>query len=895
MSRKVNQQNAPAGFQFIKELGGIREYELESNGLTVLLRHDDAAPVVTLMVTYRVGSRNEATGHTGATHLLEHMMFKGTPTFNKEKGTQIAAELQRVGALLNATTWFDRTNYYEILPSDQLELAMRIEADRMRNSMIRDEDRRSEMTVVRNEFDISDNRPERVLHDRLFAHAYLAHPYHHSTIGWRSDIEGVSTERLREFYDTYYWPNNATLSVIGDFAEPGVFELIRRYFGAIPRSPHPMPEVYTKDPPQQGEVRFKIRRVGQLGIVAVAHKIPEALHPDMPALDLLSSVLSAGKSSRFYKAIIDENLGLSQYTHAYQLRDPSLLISQVTLSPRAEHREVEDVLLNGYAAIIEKGVSGRELEIARNQIIAEIAYDRDGTYAYASRLNEAIASATWEHYVTYLDKLAAVKPEDLQRVAATYLVEDQRVIGYFEPLTTDGEPVAVPLEEGVPGPAAYASRPFATGAAAGGNLATSISFANRVHEIAGPAGGRCLMLQTKVEKVVSFRGALKAGEHFASKEKALVARLTAGLLDHGTKRRDKFALAEELEHLGAEISFGVGTFDLKFQGRFLAQHLEKVTGLLAEMLREPAFALEEFNKVKAHELARLRKWLESSAARAENMLSSRLFREDHPYFPGTLEERLQQLDAITLDDVQAFYRQAFGGENLLFVVVGDIDESQVQQAFQQNFGDWRGGLSVPDVPRLAPGPRDTLRHAMPDKANVDIYFGQTGVPRPGDDDYLPLSLANNVLGDSALTSRLGLSIRDTQGLTYSIYSFISSSNFADGMWGIYMAVSPEDLEKAQPAVLQELNAFVQEGVTAEEIENQKRTMIGKYKVYNGLHSGALASQILYVVNEGLGLEYMDGYEEKVRATTPEAVNAAIRKYLHPDRLVVAMAGGLKES
>src|ERR687893_2500192 len=221
----------PAGITFVTEADEIQEYRL-NNGMKVLLVENRVAPVATIMVLYKVGSRNEAVGYTGSTHLLEHMMFKGTPTFNKERNTQIAATLQKIGADFNATTWYDRTNYYETVPSDQLELAVKLEADRMRNSFIADSDRQSEMTVVRNELERGQNEPVLVLDEAVYAAAFREHPYHHPTIGWRADVENVPTARLKEFYDTFYHPNNATAIVVGDFDEAHALALVAKYFGA---------------------------------------------------------------------------------------------------------------------------------------------------------------------------------------------------------------------------------------------------------------------------------------------------------------------------------------------------------------------------------------------------------------------------------------------------------------------------------------------------------------------------------------------------------------------------------------------------------------------------------------------------------------------------------------
>ncbi|MBL8208930.1 MAG: insulinase family protein, partial [Blastocatellia bacterium] len=206
----------------------------------------------------------------------------GTPEMNRDKGTQVAALLDRIGGDYNATTWYDRTNYFETVPSDHLELAIRLEADRMRNALILDSDRPSEMTVVRNELERGENDPLTVLDIQAHATAFREHPYHHPTIGWRADVEGVPTERLKEFYNTFYWPDNATVIAIGDFRIDEALALVDRYFGAIPRAPHPIPQVYTVEPEQQGERRFLVRRTGPDGIVLLSFRSPEASHPDAP-------------------------------------------------------------------------------------------------------------------------------------------------------------------------------------------------------------------------------------------------------------------------------------------------------------------------------------------------------------------------------------------------------------------------------------------------------------------------------------------------------------------------------------------------------------------------------------------------------------------------------------
>ena len=424
-------------FNQIKESGGITEYQHKKNGLTVLFLENHNAPVITFMVTYRVGSRNEAIGHTGSTHLLEHLMFKGSEQFNKEEGTAIWNVLQDVGAMINATTWFDRTNYFELLPKEHLPQAVKIEADRMRSAFIRDDDRKSEMTVVRNEFERGENDPWEALDKNIWATAYQAHPYHHSTIGWRSDIENVPTERLKEFYDTFYWPNNATVTVIGDFDKAKTLVLLDQKFGCISRSPHTIPKMYTTEPIQEGPRRITVKRAGEMPIIGIAHKIPEGTNKDIYALQILGRILGYGKTSRFYKRFIDTGLAADVNVWSYPLHDNGLFITYLFIAGDDSCEDVEKEILDEYAKIISDGVDVEELQRAKSQINAQTAFTRDGTYSVASNLNEAIALGDWTYYTTFLKKVENVSIDDIRRVANTYLKEDQSTTGFFIPKPSD--------------------------------------------------------------------------------------------------------------------------------------------------------------------------------------------------------------------------------------------------------------------------------------------------------------------------------------------------------------------------------------------------------------------------------------------------------------------------
>jgi len=434
-SHAVAASSGTPGFSLVKSLGGIDEYRLDSNGLQVLLMPDHSAPVVSFNVTYRVGSRNEVTGTTGATHLLEHLMFKGSEHYNPPAGNDIKVYLEKVGGEYNATTFLDRTHYFATVGRDALDGYVAIEADRMRNLWLHESDRQSEMTVVRNEFERGKNDPQNLLFEEVTAAAYQALPYHHSTIGWRSDIENVPIEKLREFYDTFYWPDNATIIVAGDIEPQAMLAMIRKYYGAYPQAPHPIPVMYTQEPEQTGARRIIVKKPGELGSIAIAHKTTNGLSPDQPALAVLDSILGGeGKDSRLYRALVDKGIALSASAQTTTYRDLNLHFMSADLAPNATHEQVEKAFLEQIELIKAQGVTSEEVERARHKYRADRAYRLDGTMSVVYELNEWVATGDWTQFVRFADAVQKVTPADVQRVAKTYLNEDQSTTGWFVPV-----------------------------------------------------------------------------------------------------------------------------------------------------------------------------------------------------------------------------------------------------------------------------------------------------------------------------------------------------------------------------------------------------------------------------------------------------------------------------
>jgi zinc protease len=423
-------------FTKIQSEGGVTEWRHDANGLAVLTAPTPVAPVVGFGIVYRVGSRNELPGHTGATHILEHLMFKGTERFNRDKGTEAARELHRVGASFNATTWLDRTNYFEILPVDRLQLAVDIESDRLRGALVRDSDLESERSVVLNELDAGENDSFDLLMKSSFAIAYLEHPYRHPTIGWRDDVERMSGEVLRGFYDTYYHPDNSTVIVVGDIEEAAVLETVERGFGSLEPAPASMPEVRIREPEQRGERRFDIHRAGELGNLALSWHIPEGLHEDLPALSVLTQILGDGVTSRLYQRLVESNRCLGVHAFAMELHDPGLFQIYATIAPGTDHREIEEAIRDEVAAVAKTPPDDQEVARALAQSRTDLAFHHESPGQILGGLTEAVAMGDWRRFVRELELVRSVSAEDLQRVASTYLSDHNLTVGWFVP---DGE------------------------------------------------------------------------------------------------------------------------------------------------------------------------------------------------------------------------------------------------------------------------------------------------------------------------------------------------------------------------------------------------------------------------------------------------------------------------
>jgi zinc protease len=887
----------PPNVEKIDSFRGIDQYRLKSNGMTILLVPDHTSPVFTFMVVYHVGSRNEAPGNTGSAHLLEHMIFnKSTENFGRAKGHKTFQEvLYEAGAdfgSTNMTTWYDRMNGYSTLPSDKLELAMKIEADRLGRGLILDSERQSEMSVVRNEFEIGENDPWNAMFKATVATAIQAHPYHWSTIGYRSDIEGVTTEKLREHYKTFFHPNNAEALLVGDFDTEKALALFDREFGAFPRSTNPIPQVITVEPPQEGERRTVVQRPGAVGMVMIGYIRPGALHPDFMPLEVLSAILAEGVNSRLYRALVEKGLATNVNANNFTLRDPYPLLVDAALAQGKTHTEVEQALKAAVADVVANGVTDEEVKRAQQQIEVTVIRSRDGTYNFASNLGESVASTSWKWFLTYIDNIKAVTAADVKRVAAAHLTPEHATVGWFVPRTSGAAAAPAAGPPASPPAVTAASTPPPTRRAEA--RPPSSSFAKRTTRKVLKNGLIVDVIENHSVPTVAIRGLAFAGDVTAPAGKPSIPALTAKMLQRGTKSRTKEQIGALLDDVGATRAYGATLTDAFINANGMSRDLPLLLEILADELKNPAFSAEELAKAKKELENDYLRANDNTFQRGMERLAQLVYRDTHPYYAPGNAKLVASVTAATADDLRAFHRARYSGSGIILAIVGDVDAAKTIALVEKLFGDLPKGErpSFATVARTEPGAQPVREPVtMRGKANMNFIMGAASGLRRNDPDYEAALIGNAALGQNSLSSRIGRRVRDTEGLSYNLSSRYGNTDLLDGVWYVNVNVAPQNLAKAMKSTQEEIAKFAREGVTEDEVEAQKSFFAGNYQVGLGSNAG-IASALVTAEKYGFGPKYLDEFPARIRAVTREQVNAATKKHFHPDKLHTIVAGDL---
>ena len=871
---------------------GIDEYALP-NGLHVLTLPDASKPATTVNLTIKVGSRMENYGETGMAHLLEHLMFKGTPRHPDPK-----KEMSDRGLSWNGTTSDDRTNYFASMAEspEHLDFYLHWLSEALTQSFIARKDLDSEMTVVRNEMESGENNPGNILFQNVLGSAFHWHAYGKSTIGARSDVENVSIARLQAFYRQYYQPDNAVLIVAGKFDQARTLSIIAATFGKIPKPSRVIEPTYTLDPAQDGEKSVTLRRVGDTPIVLAVYHVPAGPSPDF-APTVLAAMMLGGPDSRLHKALVVTDLAAEADGGAQALAEPGYAYFEADLKNAQSIDAARDALLSAVENGARAPFTDAELERAKNIWQRGFTQTLNDPQRVGLGLSEYIAQGDWRLGFDRRDRIRSATLADVNRVASQYFVTSNRTLGTYIPSPT---PVRAPAPAKVDVAALMKTFKGGEAVAAGENFDVSVANIDRRTTIAtlpGPAGVKVALLPktTRGGKVgVSIN--LQLGDATSLFGKDLIGSATASMLSHGTVRLSREELATAFEKLQASWNVGGSAEGVSVRLETTKANLPAAVALALEVLRTPRFDASEFEQMKSAWVA----GIESSRSEPQVLVTQQLSRYGNPYPKGdvryaeSFDETLQEIGTLKLDDLRAFHHDFYGASQAVVSAVGDFDAPALTAQLQQGLADWTSRTPFTRVPLpYVAVATSQFRIEVKDKQNA-FSFGQLTFPlRESDREYQALRLGMQIFGGSGGgTGRLWDRIREKDGLSYGVGATVSGGAFnANARWSVYAISANQNADRVKAALEQELARARHDGFTDDELKRAKESMIASSRLARA-QDGALEGALVSFVERGKTPKYMAELDDLRARITLDEVNAAFRKYIVPEQIVYAVAGDL---
>ena len=884
-------QALPAGMSKVTSVEGVDEYRL-ANGLQVLLIQDDSKPTTTVNVTYRVGSKHENYGETGMAHLLEHLLFKGSPGHST-----VWAEFTKRGLRANGTTWLDRTNYFASFSANEENLQWYLgwQADAMVNSFIARKDLDTEMTVVRNEMEMGENNAGRILFERVMSTAYQWHNYGKSTIGARTDVEGVNIERLQNFYRTYYRPANATVIVTGKFDPAKVRQMIATSFGPLQNPKTELPPIYTLDPAQDGEKSITVRRVGGSPSLYALYHVPPGAHPDFAAISALNLILGDTPSGRLHQRIVEKQLAAGAFSFSQGLQDPGFTLLGLSLAPGQDLDKARQAMLDTIESLGTEPVTQQELDRAKLKYLTNWDLRFTNPEQVGVALSESIAQGDWRLFFLSRDKVRNLTLADVNRVATSYLLRDNRTLGTYIPTEKPTRPPA-PASVNV----ADLVKDYKGDAAAAQTEAFDASPANidqRTENIVLANGMKVGLLAKGARgKAVSGSISLHFGDEKSLFDQDAIGEATAAMLNKGTQSLSRQQIQDKFDQLKAQVSFGGGATGAGVGIKTTRDNLPAVITLVSEVLRNasfPAVALEEYKRQVLAAIDEQRK-------DPQAVVQTELGRYGNPYpkgdvrYAATFDEMVERTKGLTVEKLQAFHRKFYGAQFAQAAFVGDLDATATKAALSAGLGTWNAGASYTRVPN----PLITIKpnrfvFKTPDKQNAFMQVLQPVAVSDNDPDYPLLTLANFMLGQGG-SSRLWVRIREKGGLSYDVRSGVSWSNYEPNSgWSATAIFAPQNRTKVETAFKEEVQRMLESGFEQKELADAKQSLLNFRRLSRAQDSN-LASGIASNLKLQRTFAISQKVDDAIAAATLEQVNAAIRKHLKPDSFVSGFGGDFKE-
>ncbi|NUN66253.1 insulinase family protein [Pseudanabaena biceps] len=865
------------------------------NGLTVLTKQVNTAPVVSVQMWYRVGSQNEKQGITGISHQLEHLMFKGT----KNRPIQFGRLFSALGSNSNAFTSYDMTAYYGTVGSDKLEAMLQLEADRMVNTVAGEKELKSERTVVLSELDGGNNSPGTRLYRQIMLAAYPDSPYGWPVIGYRPDVENYTVEDVQNYYRTFYRPDNATLVIVGNFETEATLSMVRKIYDAI--AAPAKPKLLITEEKQQAKPKppaaatsrepIVLKEPGSLPFLQVVYpNLPKTDDPDVAAIDVMDNILSSGRSSRFYQALVETGLASSAGGSASSMMGTGWYSLNATPTAGKSLEDLDRLLLAEIKKLQTEPIAPKEIERAKTSIRASyILGNRDiNSQAIQIGYNQTVAK-DYRYSDRYLQAMEKVTTADVQRVANKYLQSDRRVVGYFEPSVITAGAGTTPSN-------AHSSEAFQTSTPVNpAEVAKYLPESALVAKSGVPPavqpdkftlsnGVKVLLLRDRSTPTVTLVGELNAGSGFDTVSKAGLAGITAQNLTNGTTSKDALTLASRLENLGASLGFSAGRESVSISGISMSKDLPVVIDQLADLLQNATFPAKEFDLNLQRNLLSLKSELDNPSSLVRRIFQSTLYPDGHPFKAMRTEESLK---SINREDLIKFYKTYYRPDSTTLTLMGDFDPVVVQKLLEEKLGKWQATGKAPkfNFPKVANLTATNEKQAtLAGKTQAVTLMGHPSISR-FDPQYYPALLLNQVLGGDTLASRLGSEIRDRLGLTYGIYSYFQAGRPPQGSFIIQMQTSGKDTEKAIAATVALLRDVRDKGITKAEFEVAKKSLINNFSTEFADPdniAGSLLSDEVY------GFPVGDFYKfpQRVQSVTLDQVNQAAKTLLQPDNLLI---------
>ena len=866
----------------IASVEGITEYQLD-NGLKVLLYPDNSKQTITVNITYLVGSRHEGYGETGMAHLLEHMVFKGTPNH-----PDIPNELTKHGARPNGTTWYDRTNYFETFSASEenLRWALDLESDRMINSFIAKKDLDKEMSVVRNEFEMGENDPSGVLLERVLSTAFLWQNYGQSTIGARSDIENVPIERLQDFYRKYYQPDNAVLTVAGKINEEKTLQLVTEYFGKLARPTRQLIPTYTAEPTQDGERSVTLRRVGDVQAVACMYHIPPGSHPHAAAMDVLTEIMTADGSGRMYKSLIETKKASSQFGWCATLKEPGFTYFGAQVRKESSLEEAKNTMLKTLDEVISTPVTKEEVERAKGTLLKDFELLLRNTERVGTAISEFIGMGDWRLAFIYRDNLRNTKPEDVQLAAISYLKPSNRTIGLFYP---ESKPDRAEIPTAPDIASLVSSYKGDAPIAQGEDFDPSPTNIEKRTKRGQEPNSIKYALLPKLTKgnLVNASVQLRLGDEKSLNGKSMISDVATEMLDRGTTTKTRQEIKDAFDRLKARVNFYGGGANVNASIQTTRENLPEVLRLVADVLKNPAYSQKEFEELKNERLAQIEEMKSDPQSLVSNAYSRHLnpYPKGDPRYVSTPDEEIADLKNLQLQDVKDFHKNFYGATNATMAVVGDFDEAEIKSIIHNEFSSWKSATPYKHLadPYVAVKPTN-INLETPDKANAMFLAGCNLEIKDSDPDYAAMLLGNYILGGCFLNSRLATRIRQKEGLSYGVGSqFNANAVDKSGGFTAYAIYAPENRDKLEQAFKEEIERMLKDGFTEQELNDARNGMLQSRQVSRS-QDNQLASMLNNMLDLDRTLQFTEQLENQIRALKVDDLNAAMRKHVDINKI-----------